>query len=421
MTLPRFPTRHVHNAHSSRDRPYGPQERRVLNHEAFRAAKAEIGSWPGYRPTPLVALPGLARALGLASVHYKDEGQRFGLKSFKALGGAYAVLGVLQRHLAERHAVPDASASDLLAGRHGPAVAEITVAAATDGNHGRSVAWGAAMFGCACVIYLHEHVSPAREREIARYGARIVRVPGHYDDSVRACAADAAANGWVLVADTAGEADAAIPAAVMQGYTLLAQEILDELPRAAWPTHVFVQAGVGGLAAAVAAHWWELLGPARPRIVVVEPTRADCLFRTVAAGRPVAVEGSTETFMACLAAGEVSAPAWVVLRHAADDVLALEDEAAADTMRLLAEGIAGDPPLVSGESGSAAAAGLIAAAQDAELRRALALDPSSRVVAIGSEGATDAETYERVVGRSAEAVAAGRPRGAARPMLATPG
>lgn len=421
MPLPRFPARHVSNAQRSRDRPYGPDERRVLSHAAFRAARAEIGSWPGYRPTPLVALPGLARALDVASIRYKDEGQRFGLKSFKALGGAYAVLGVLQRHLAERLAVKDASASDLLAGRHARAAAEVTVAAATDGNHGRSVAWGAKMFGCACVIYLHEHVSAAREREIARYGARIVRVPGHYDDSVRACAADSARNGWVLVADTAGEADAAIPAAVMQGYTLLAQEILDEVPPPEWPTHVFVQAGVGGLAAAVAAHYWELLGRARPRMVVVEPTRADCLFRTVAAGRPVAVEGSTETFMACLAAGEVSAPAWVILRHAADDVLALEDEAAADTMRLLADGLDGDPPLVAGESGAAATAGLIAAAPDAGLRQALGLDGASRVVAIGSEGATDAETYERVAGRSAEAVASGRHPDAARPRLATRG
>ncbi len=404
MSLPDFPARLVHNRLATRNRPYGPAERHVLSLAAFEAARDEIGSWPGYAPTPLVALPALAREAGVAEVRYKDEAHRFGLKSFKALGGAYAVLAVLKEHLA-RNGVADVTAADLMAGRHRDLVRPVTVAAATDGNHGRSVAWGAQMFGCGCTIYLHEHVSAAREREIARFGARIARVPGHYDDSVRACAADARRNGWVLVADTAPETGAAIPAMVMQGYTLIAQEILDALPAGAPPTHVFVQAGVGGLAAALAAHFWERLGEGRPRIVVVEPTRADCIFRTVAAGRPVAVEGSTDTFMACLAAGEVSAPAWVILEHAADDVIALDDEAAMVTMRLLAQGFGGDPPLVAGESGCAAAAGLIAAVRDGAMREALGLDASARVVVIGSEGATDSETYERIVGRSAETIA----------------
>jgi diaminopropionate ammonia-lyase len=408
MQLPTFPARWVHNRSASRDRPYGPAERRILSHAAFLAAKAEIGSWPGYRPTPLVSLPGLARRLSLGSVRYKDEGERFGLGSFKALGGAYAVLAVLRWH-AQALGLGAVNAADLIAGAHREAMGQVTVAAATDGNHGRSVAWGARMFGASCVIYLHEHVSAAREREIARYGATIVRVPGHYDDSVRRCAADAGTNGWVLVADTSDEVSAEIPALIMQGYTLLAEEILDALTPVSYPTHVFVQAGVGGLAAAIAAHYWESLGPARPRIVVVEPTRADCIFRTVAAGRPVPVEGSTDTFMACLAAGEVSAPAWTILEHAVDDVIALEDEAALETMRLLAAGLEGNPPLVAGESGCAAAAGLIAAAQDRSVRDALELREGSRAVVIGSEGATDAESYERVVGRSAAEVLGGLP------------
>ena len=195
---------------------------------------------------------------------------------------------------------------------------------------------------------------------------------------------------------------AQVPALVMQGYTLLAQEILDATQTP--PSHVFVQAGVGGLAAAIAGHYWETLGPARPRIVVVEPVRADCIFRAIAAGRPETIAGSTDTFMACLAAGEVSAPAWVILQYATDDVIALEDAAAKTTMRILAEGVDRDPPLVAGESGCAATAGLIAAASDPRLRILLGLDRTSRVVVIGSEGATDTETYERVVGRSAEAV-----------------
>jgi diaminopropionate ammonia-lyase len=166
-----------------------------------------------------------------------------------------------------------------------------------------------------------------------------------------------------------------------------------------------VQAGVGGLAAALAAFFWELLGAERPRIVVVEPILADCIFRAALAGRVVTIEGSTETFMACLAAGEASPLAWTILEGGMDDVLALPDEAAMSAMRLLADGVAGDPSLVAGESGAAALAGLVAAMHDGALRAALGLGPNSRVVVIGSEGATDPSTYERVVGRSAEAVA----------------
>jgi len=407
MSLPRFPARIVHNPSASRTRIYGSRERAVLNYDAFLAARAEIGTWPGYEPTPLVALPHLARALDLGQIHYKDEGERFGLKSFKALGGAYAVLAVLKQYDGEWLGAAPLSASDLIAGAHRAKTQRVTVAAATDGNHGRSVAWGAQMFGCRCVIYLHEHVSPAREHEIARYGAEIVRVTGHYDDSVRRCAADAATNGWILVADTSDDDAAAIPALVMQGYTLIAQEVLDVLPVEDRPTHLFVQAGVGGLAAALGGHFWETLGPARPRLVVVEPNRADCIFRAVEAGRPVAVQGDTDTFMACLAAGEISAPAWVILEHAADDVIALDDEAAMETMRLLARGFGEDPSLVSGESGCAATAGLIAAAMDPAQRQALGLGARSRVLVIGSEGATDEVTYRRVVGSSPDAIVNG--------------
>lgn len=404
MQLPVFPARLVHNQRATHDRAYGEEQRAVLSLTKFRAARAEIATWPDYAPTPLVPLPGLARRLRLEWIGYKDEGERLGLKSFKALGGAYAVLVVLRQHLAA-FGHGDIGAPALIAGTHRDMTGRVTIAAATDGNHGRSVAWGARMFGANCVIYLHEHVSAAREREITRYGARIVRVPGYYDDSVRRCAEDATANDWLLVADTSDDPAAPIPALVMQGYTLLAQEILDAL--AAPPSHLFVQAGVGGLAAAIAGHYWEALGPARPRIVVVEPVRADCIFRAISAGRPEAIVGDTDTFMACLAAGEVSAPAWIILQHAADDVITLEDAAAEDTMRLLADGMDGDPPLVAGKSGCAATAGLIAAAADPRLRSALGLDHSSRVVVIGSEGATDADTYERVVGRSAEAVTRG--------------
>lgn len=406
MELARHSARHVHNAASAPERAYGREQQQALSRTAFAAAKAEITSWPGYKPTPLVPLPGLARRLGIGGLVYKDEGQRFGLLSFKALGGAYAVLRVLQQHLKD-HDHPGVTAAQLIAGRHRPIVSMLTVAAATDGNHGRSVAWGAQMFGCRCKIYLHSHVSDRRQREIAKYDAQIVRVTGGYDDSVRQCAEDAQKNGWFLIADTnSGGGDAAVPAMVMQGYTVMVDELLAQLGKTR-PTHVFVQGGVGGLAAAVAGHLWETLGAKRPRVVVVEPMKADCIYRSIVAGQPTPVPGDVNTFMACLAAGEISPLAWPILRTAADDVVTLPDEAAPDAMRLLAAGIDGDRPLVAGESGCAAVAGLVACMQEPKLAKALGLGAHSQVVAIGSEGATDPETYARVVGRSAGAVEQG--------------
>lgn len=407
MHLESFPARLVHNPRATPDRPFGAAERAVMDAGALEAAAAEIAGWPGYRPTPLLPLPGLAARLGLGSLAYKDEGGRFGLGSFKALGGAYAVSCLLRRRLREEHGIA-ATTADLLAGRHRDKLAGVTVATATDGNHGRSVAWGAQRFGCRCVIYLHERVSREREAGIARYGAEIRRVPGGYDDSVRRCAADAGANGWYLVADTSAGGDATIPALVMHGYAVLAREVLDQARGSPPFTHLFVQGGVGGLAAAVAAVFWQELGPARPRVVVVEPEAADCIFRTVAAGKPTPVPGEAHSFMACLAAGEISPVAWKILEHGADDVLALPDAAAPAAMRLLAEGIDGDSPIVAGESGCAAVAGLVAAALDAGLRDRLGLDAASRVLTIGSEGATDPLAYREAVGRPAEAVREGR-------------
>lgn len=394
--------RHVRNAHADRGRPPGPAEREVMSLRSFRRARAEIGGWPGYAPTPLREMPGLARRAGVARVLYKDESRRFGLESFKALGGAYAVLRFMQRGLEAEH--PGVTAAELLAGEHRARSARFTFATATDGNHGRSVAWGCRMFGARCVIYLHERVSAAREAEIARHGAEIRRVPGGYDDSVRRCAEEARDQGWTVVADTSAGIGPLAPSLVMQGYGVLAEE-MDEQAAPSQPTHVLVPAGVGGLAAAVAAYHWEAHGTAGPRVVAVEPMRADCVFRSLAAGRPEAVPGDADTFMACLAAAEISPLAWPFLRAAVTDALALPDEAAAEAMRLLAAGADGDPPVVSGESGAATTAGLLAAAADPAARAALGLDAASVVALIGSEGATDRATYARVVGRPAEAVA----------------
>jgi diaminopropionate ammonia-lyase len=396
----RHRARLFHNPRALPEREYDRTLREVLSRDAFSLARAEIASWPGYRPTPLIGLHELAKSAGLKRIWYKDEGGRFGLGSFKALGGAYAVYRLLAREIGRRQGTT-ISAAELLAGKHRDTVAAVTVTCATDGNHGRSVAWGAQMFGCRCVIYIHETVSEGRAKAIARYGAEVVRTPGTYDDAVRRAAEDAARNGWFVVSDTSYEGYMDVPRDVMQGYTVMVDEALGQLPEGESLTHVFVQGGVGGLAAAVCGHLWETLGAARPRFIVVEPEKADCLYRSAVTGRPTPAEGSLDTIMAGLACGEVSLLAWRILEAGADDFMTVSDEAAADCMRLLASPLNGDPPIVAGESAVAGLAGLLIAANHADQRAALGLGAESRVLLIGSEGDTDPELYARIVGRPA--------------------
>ena len=362
----------------------------VLPAGGFRRAKAEISSWPDYAPTPLHALPGLAARAGVASVHIKDEAPRFGLGSFKALGGAYAVAGVLSAELARQGAALHAGPAALMSGELRERTAGITVTCATDGNHGRSVAWGAQRFGAACAVFVHEGVSQARRDAIAAYGAEIRVVPGSYDDSVRACSAEAEAQGWHVVSDTSWPGYTDIPREVMQGYRLMPDEAADQwhgLP----PTHAFIQAGVGGVAAAVSVQLRARFDPA-PAVVTVEPDRAACLYASAQAGRIVALPGPLDTLMAGLACGEPSLVAWQELDRAAAAFVQIPDAAAVDAMRLLAaEGI------VSGESGAAGLGALLLAAADPEARAALELDHGSRVLLFSCEGATDPALYAQLV------------------------
>jgi diaminopropionate ammonia-lyase len=232
------------------------------------------------------------------------------------------------------------------------------------------------------------------------------RVPGNYDDAVRQAARDAEAEGWIVVSDTSYPGYTDIPRDVMQGYTVMADEALAQWPREP-PTHVFIQAGVGGLAAAVCGHLWETLGQKRPRVVVVEPDRAACLFESAAQGRAANIHGALDTIMAGLACGETSLLAWEVLEEGASDFLTVTDDAAAACMRLLAEGSEGDPRVVAGESAVAGLAGLLGALTRPGLAKALGLDGASRVLLFGSEGDTDPALYEQIVGRPAHMVRAG--------------
>ncbi len=393
--------------------PYGEQRARVLSQAGFDAAFVEISSWPDYAATPLVRLDGLARSLGLGSLHYKDESTRLGLKSFKALGGAYAVANVLRWQVRASTGLENVTSQQLLSGELATIVREVTVTCATDGNHGRSVAWGARLFGCRCVIFVHQHVSRPRRDAIARYGAEVREVQGTYDDAVRHAAATAAAQGWTVVSDTSYPGYRDIPLDVMHGYGVMAVEIARQLDVP--PTHVFAQAGVGALAAAVCAYFWLLWGARRPRFAVVEPTHADCVYQSLAAGRRVAVAGELDTVMAGLACGEVSELAWEILSPGTNAAVAVDDAFALDAMRLLARPAADDAAIVAGESGGAGLAALLAARDDPRIRRTLALDADSRVLLVDSEGDTDEAVYRGIVGRSAEEVLGAGQRGQRRP------
>jgi diaminopropionate ammonia-lyase len=392
------------NARVLRNAPYDEDGRNeILSVQAFEEARREISSWTGYKETPLRQLPGLARKLGIGQIWYKDEAGRFGIGSFKALGGAYAVFRLLQKRIEEKTG-RKVHAQDILSGALRQITSGITVTCATDGNHGRSVAWGAQMFGCHCVIYVHSTVSDGRCVAIERYGAEVRRVQGNYDDAVRQADRDAKTNGWFVVSDTSYEGYVSVPRDVMQGYSIMVDEALRQMSSP--PTHVFVQGGVGGLAAAVCAHLWQCYGNKRPVYVLVEPDKADCLYRSALAGKPTAVHGPLDTIMAGLACGEVSLLAWKILQPGTDVFMTVSDEAAAEMMRVLADGRFGDEPIVSGESAVAGLVGLALAAGDVDARSRLALGPDSVALVFGTEGATDEEVYRQIVGRTAAEVRA---------------
>ena len=352
--------------------------------------------------TPLHALPGLARELGLGALHVKDEGRRLGLGSFKALGGAYALRVLVLEEAARRLGRP--VGPEELDSEAVRAVARgMTFACATDGNHGRSVAQGAAQVGARAVVFVHAGVSADRVAAIARFGARMVRVEGSYDDSVAEAARVAAAEGWTVLSDTTWPGYEYIPGLVMQGYTAIVREVLAELPEP--PTHVFLQAGVGGFAAAVAGHMAVVLGPRRPHVTVVDPARAACFYASARAGRPVKVAEAEPTVMAMLECYEPSRVAFRILERVAGGFMIVEEEAAPEAMRRLAAPVAGDPAVVAGESGGVGLAGLLAVLRARDVAARIGLGPASRVLVVNSEGATDPGLYAAIVGRPPEAVA----------------
>ena len=381
-----------HNPLADKQLAYGAERQDILSVAKAENALNTISSWPNYQATALQQLDTMAAAANIAKVYYKDESTRFGLKSFKALGGAYAVTRFLQQHLAQLNGV-EPPMEQLLSGQFKAQLKDVVVSCATDGNHGRSVAWGAQMFGCQCIIYIHRDVSPGRQAAMEAYAAQVIRITGNYDASVKQAASDAKQHGRVIISDTSYPGYTEIPANVALGYTVMLSEIVQQL-QGDVPTHVFVQAGVGGLAAAVCGYFWDLWGQQRPRFVVVEPEQANCLQESAKAGELRVVEGDLDTLMAGLACGEVSQIAWQILAQGADDFITLSEDAIAPSMISLQQH---SPSIEAGESAVAGLAAALVAAGNSQWRSDLGLDEHSRVLVLGTEGATDPELYQSLV------------------------
>ena len=372
--------------------------------EQFGLAQAEKvrafhRSFPEYAPTPLADLPHLARELGIASLHVKDESYRFGLNAFKVLGGSYC----LGRCVAERLGVdPDSltfaelTSPEVLAKIDGS-----TFVTATDGNHGRGVAWTAAKLKQRCVVYMPKGSTAERLENIRRTGADASITEFNYNDTVALARDTAAKNGWTLVQDTSWPGYEEIPLRIMQGYLTMTLETAEQLGGKK-PTHVFLQAGVGSMPAAAAAFFANLYGAERPIVTIVESNQADCIYRTAAAqdGKIHAVNGDMRTIMAGLACGVPGMTAWELLRRCADNFVSMPDYPAAQGMRILGAPLPGDPRVISGESG-ASAFGLVTEVLRSPglkwLKEQLRLDENSRVLCFSTEGATDRANYRRIV------------------------
>jgi diaminopropionate ammonia-lyase len=392
----------VLNAHPARGAALDPADVRTLGPAAAEEVERFLSHRENHRATPLRRLGGLAETLGVASIHVKDESRRLGLNSFKALGGSYAVIRLVLEAAGERLGRP-VDVSELRSAAVRDVARTMTVGCATDGNHGRSVAAGARLAGAAAVIFVHAGVSDERVAAIAALGAEIIRCAGTYDDSVEEAERTCAERGWIVVSDTSWPGYERIPSLVMQGYTAMLSETVRTLSRA--PTHVFIQAGVGGLAAATAGFLALSYGADRPVFTVVEPRRAACLYESARAGAPVKVAHGEPTIMAMLECYEPSLVAWRILSRVADAFMTVDEDDAADAMRALANPYGGDPSIVAGESGAAGLAGLAVALRDARARDALGLDARSRVLLINTEGATDRARYREIVGRDPEETA----------------
>jgi len=376
-----------------------------------RLARSFHRQIPGYKMSPLKSLANLANMMNVGGIWEKDESVRLTLNSFKVLGGSFAIYQFIKRRLGmEGVEIPFAELTSEETRRK---LGDLTFAAATDGNHGRGIAWSAKAMGFRAVIYVHKLTSEARIKAIESNGGEVVVVDGTYDDAVRQVWEDSQKNGWQVISDTSWEGYQDIPKWVMQGYSTMFSEAQEQFAAQGLikPTHIFVQAGVGALAASTIGFYSQLFGANRPISAVVEPDAAACLFRSAEAGdgKPQNFPGDLNTMMAGLACGEPSPVAWDILWDCADFFLACPEYVAAKGMRVYGVPLRGDPFMISGESGAVTLGALMFIMERDELkdlRERMQLDRNSQILLINSEGNTDPNHFRRVAWDGAEQVPA---------------
>ena len=356
---------------------------------------------PGYRPTDLVRWSHLAEAWGVKGVFIKDESTRFNLKAFKVLGGSYAVARLMCRKLGMS---PDDIDLAYLAGDEArERIGRITFTTATDGNHGRGIAWAAEQLHQNAIIYMPKGAARSRVQNILSHGAAVIVTDLNYDDAVRLCRRMAEENGWTVIQDTAWEGYTEIPLWIMQGYMTMCVEAVDQMALTGLrPTHVFVQVGVGSLAGAVVGCLLNEFSDSPPRFITMEPNNAACCFASaaVADGRPRAVTGELSTIMAGLACGELNPMAWEILRDFCSCYVACDDFVAANGVRILANPFKGDTRVEAGESGALGLGVLDLLCNNdkfAGLKEELAIGRDSTLLFFNTEGATDPESYREIV------------------------
>ena len=334
-------------------------------------AYLSISNWENYTSTPLIELNKLSRELNLNKIFYKDESKRFDLKSFKALGGAYAVEKITKGNK------------------------DIVVATATAGNHGRSVAWGAKRLGLKCKIFISEFVSEARGQAMADLGADIIKVKGNYEKSLIECIKQSTENNWQIVQDVAWKDYMVVPKYTMAGYTVMMKEIVDQIKNDQI-THIILQAGVGGMAGAMVAGIARYLENV-PETIIVEPDSAACVMESIKTGKIEKIDIKRESLMGGMSCGEVSLVPWQILKNSVKFCISLPDDDIAKTMKLLGNSGFSDEKIIAGENSAPGVISLITSCADDKIKERLKLNSKSNVLVIGCEGDTDREMYQKLI------------------------
>lgn len=392
----------VHNK-KSRDVNYQKEKLIGFDAQSMHDVYEFHKSLPNYKPTPLVDLKNLATHYGVKKIWLKDESKRFGLNAFKVLGGSYAIGKYLSQKLGKD--INELPYNVLVSDEIKKMLGDVTFVTATDGNHGRGVAWMANRLNQKSVVYMPKGSAKMRFDAIAKEGADVTITDLNYDDAVRLANKGAENYGWIMVQDTAWDGYEEIPLWIMQGYSTIINEVIEQLKELGdeKPTHVFLQAGVGSFAGAVQGYLAHLYGDDRPITVICEPHGANCIYKSMVAndGNPHNVGGDLTTIMAGLACGEPNTISWKILRDNADFSVSCDDQIAARGMRVLSSPLGNDERVISGESG-AVGLGLFTILSErkeefSELIKELKIDENSKILCISTEGDTDVEGYRNIV------------------------